>query len=135
MSFILQRFNQNVDPLNSYLLIAQDFCTRYYAAYDVNLLNLADCYYINSQFTVQDKETVGFQNWYNLIRSYGYTKFSHTNMTITTQPIHNLYILISVAGTVYLNDWGFSNSFVETILLQRDEYNNFRVFSTILKIF
>lgn len=133
MSFNLVKPNQNiVDVRLSYKHIAEEFCKYYYTLYDANFSLLASLYYPQSQFTYQHIEVSGFDNLLNFV---GYdTKFTHHNLNVAVQPIGHANLMITVTGTITMNDSIFQHRFVETLFIQKDDCNRLKVFGTVFKV-
>lgn len=136
MSFTLVRtVHPNLaDVRLNYKQIADEFCKYYYTLYDANMALLSTLYYPESQFTYQDSEFNGFDNLLNGLRMNGIYKFTHHSLNITTQPFGPANIIINIIGILSINDSIYQNKFIETIVLQRDDFNMLRIFSTIFKI-
>lgn len=136
MSFNLIRTNgsQLIDVRNNYKQIADDFLPKYYTVYDNNFNELSTLYYPDSQFTYQDNELIGFNALSQKLYESGVYKFTHHNMTISTQPIGPSNMIITIIGLISLNDSIFTNKFVETLYIQRNDQNKFGICSTIFKM-
>jgi len=136
MSFNLFRKSQPVqlDIRQNYKKLAEDFCRQYYSHYDNNFLELSHVYYPDSQFTYQGQEFTGFNTLLKKLFENGIGKFTHYSMNITSQPIGPSHMLININGLVSLNDSIFTNKFIETLFVKRDDMNNLHVCSTIFKV-
>jgi len=136
MSFNFVRYGQaNLPDIGiNYPQIAQELCLQYYNSYDANMRSLSSIYYPTSQFTIQENECIGFNNFIDLLTSKNINRITHHNVHITAQPIKPAHLLVTATGIITLNDSVHSNKFVETLLFQRDDNNIFKIHSTILKV-
>ena len=136
MSFNLFRANnpQLIDIRHNYKELAEELCRYYYTIYDNNFQELANIYYADSQFTYQDQEITGFNTLLQKLRETTVSKFTHYDMNVSAQPIGSSNLIITVIGSIALNDSIFMNKFIETLYIQRDDANVLRVCSTIFKI-
>lgn len=137
MSFsLVRKVDPNlVDVRSNYKNIAGDLLTTYYNTYDSNFPELARMYYSDSQFTYREYEFFGFNNLLSLIKDkYNVFKFTHTIMHATVQPIGKTDLLVSVHGSLSVNNMTHSDKFIETLLIRRDDDNKFYILSTIFKI-
>jgi hypothetical protein len=136
MSFNLINIQQSnlIDMRTYYKKIAEEFCIKYYSVYDNNYAALKDLYYLDSQFTYQDQEFIGFDTLTNKLRDSGIYKFTHHNMNVTTQPIGPNQMILTILGHISINNSSIKNNFVETISIFRDDYNIMRIGGTIFKI-
>lgn len=136
MSFNLTRLPtpKLIDIRSNYQEITEEFCKYYYSIYDTNFIALSTLYYLESQFTFQNEEFIGFYNLVNKIKSHGLEKFTHSNLNVNVQPIGQKNLEIIIYGHISLNDSIFSNKFIENVILQRDDNNRIFVISTIFKI-
>jgi len=137
MSFCLFRISEQKtlkDLRQDYKQTAYDFCTQYYTNYDHYLYDLSSFFTQDAQFTYQDSEFTGFNNFINKIKESGSTRIVHQDMNITAQPIGPGQMLIVVLGLITINDSIFPRRFTETLLLQRNEYNRLQITSTIFKL-
>lgn len=135
MSFNLIRYGQQnlPDIATNYLQLAQELCCQYYNTFDANIKSLANIYYPTSQFTIQEFECIGFNNFVDFLTSKNINKITHHNIHITAQPIKPSHILITTTGIMTFNDLLPTTRFVETLLFQREDNNIFKIHSTILK--
>lgn len=134
MSFSLVRKTDPnlVDVITNYKKIGEEFLIYYYNIYDTNFPHLSHLYYKESQFTFRDKEIYGFNNLLNIIiNNYKINKFTHSVVHATVQPINNTDLLISVHGLVSVNNSPHYDKFIETIVLRRNDSNNFAILNTI----
>lgn len=137
MSFsLVRKVDPNlVDVRTNYKKIAEDLLTLYYNTYDSDYSGLTRMYYSDSQFTYRDYEFYGFENLVKLWREkYGVFKFTHTIVHSTVQPIGKTDLLVSVHGTLSVNNSVHADKFIETLLIRREDDNTFKIMSTIFKI-
>ena len=144
MSFNLFRTYQPTQQLQSqlhlidvkqyYKQIANDFIPKYYAVYDTNFNELSNIYYPNSQFSYQDDEFIGFNALLEKLKINNIYKFTHYAMNVSVQPMGSENLVITIFGSMSVNDSILINHFIETLYIQRDNKNNFGVYSTIFKI-
>lgn len=126
--------NNQIDVRLNYRRITEEFCKYYYFLYDTNFFQLNGLYLPDSYFTYLDEEFVGFNSLYEKIRQNNIYKFTHHKMNITSQPVGEKTLLIMTTGCLTINDSIFQQKFAETILLQRDDNNNFFVNRTIFRL-
>ena len=137
MSFNLFRISEQKtlkDLRQDYKQTAYDFCTQYYTNYDHYLHELASLYTPDAQFTYQNSEFTGFNNFLLKIKETGSTKFVHQDMNITAQPIGPGQMVIVVLGLITINNTIFPMKFTETLVLQRNEFNRLQIVSSIFKL-
>lgn len=127
-----------VDVRANYKQLAYDFCVQYYNTFDLNFQNLIYIYKPDSMFTFMDQEVIGYNNLYNLwINNYGIYKFTHVITSITSQPVGTKTLLISVVGTIKVNDHLYASPdqpFVETLIIQKDADEIFYIHGTMFKL-
>lgn len=133
MSFNLIRTTNCIDIRTNYKQLADEFCKYYYSLYDTNFYQLSNLYYQDAQFTYLDEEILGFNNFFEKLKINGNYKFTHHQMNINAQPIGQNNLLISIVGTISINDSIYQNKFIETILIQKDDFNRILICSTIFK--
>lgn len=137
MSFNLFRVSdqKNLQDLRiNYKQTAYDFCTQYYTNYDHYLTDLMPFFTQETQFTYQNTEFTGFNNFLLKLKGDNVTKFAHQDMNITVQPIGPGQMIIIVLGLITINSAVFPSKFIETLLLQRNEFNKLQIISTIFKL-
>lgn len=136
MSFNLVRtVNSNlIDIRPNYKHIADEFCKYYYTVYDTNFPALSQLYYFDSQFTYQEQEFNGFNIWINGLVNSGVHKFTHHSLNITAQPLSPSDLIITILGTLSVNDSIYQNKFIEILILRRDENNTIHICSTIFRL-
>ncbi|ARF11700.1 hypothetical protein Klosneuvirus_2_136 [Klosneuvirus KNV1] len=136
MSFTLTRIGETklIDVQYKYKQLAAEFCKFYYSTYDKNFKDLANSYHPKAQFTVNDVEVSGINNFFNLLEHFGFRSCVHHDLNVQCQPIGEENLLLNVSGSITINNSIFINKFVETLLIQRDNFNHFYIFSTMLKI-
>lgn len=137
MSFsLIRKVDPNlVDVRANYKQIAEELLSIYYNTYDADYTGLTRMYYPDSQFTYRDYEFFGFENLVKLWREkYNVFKFTHTVVHSTVQPVGKTDLLVSVHGTLSVNNSLYQDKFVETLLIRREDDNTFRIMSTIFKI-
>lgn len=135
MSFVLTKVNSyGGNSLTDYKKIAQDFCLEYYTLYDDDCTKLRKMYHSEALFLYLDNEITGFSNWLQILRNNSYYKFIHHNMHVGSMPINESNILMTITGTITLNNNSKENTFTETILLEKDKNNNFCICATIFKV-
>jgi len=118
-----------------YKNLANEFCDYYYTTYDNSLSDLSDMYKYDSIFTYLGTDLKGFLKYKNRIEKfYEITKFSHTINEIISQPLNKKTILITVTGTVRINNDTNDNKFHETITLQKDNDDNYHIHNTIFNL-
>lgn len=133
MSFNLIKTQKNVNLHADYKNIAQQFCLEYYTLYDDNVEKLGKMYYSESLFLYLDTEITGFNNWINALKHNNYNNFTHHNMNVSTIPINDTNLQVTICGTLTLNNNIIENKFIESILLQRDNNNAFYICTTLFK--
>ena len=131
--------NPNIINVGSlYKSIAQEFCNKYYTTYDTNYQNLIHFYKPESFITYQQVEVSGFNNLYQLFVNNNMTKFTHSIISIDAQPMGVKTVMITVLGTVKINDYllnSKSNSFSESFILQKDDLTQtFYIYNHICRI-
>lgn len=124
-----------IDVNYKYKQIAEEFCKYYYNLYDNDFKRLASSFHPDAQITIKDIEIHGFDNYYKFLEQNGITKFTHHDMAISCQPLGDASLILTVNGTITVDNSIFVNKFIETLVLQRNEFNRFYIFSCILKIF
>ena len=136
MSFNLTKIGETklINVQHKYKQLAEEFCKFYYSTYDKNFKDLADSYHPKAQFTVNTVEVSGVNNYFNLLENCDARSFVHHDLNVQAQPIGEDSVLINVSGTLTVNNSIFENKFIETLLIQRDNFNRFYIFSTMLKI-
>ena len=153
MSFSLQNnslnphFNMNLnipappaqqvlpDMRLSYKTVAEDFCRQYYNMYDTNFGQLASYYTQDAIFTFLDEELVGFNKLYERISQYNIYRFTHHTINVNSQAVGLYGLMVTVTGKVSVNDSIFQQNYVETIILQMDEYGTLFVTNSTFKLF
>lgn len=133
MSFYLTRTNTNTNVMTDYKKIAEAFCLEYYTAYDDNIEKLRKFYHADAKFLYFDHEFNGFNEWYNVIKHNNFYRFVHLNMDVNVIPICDSNLLITITGGIQINNSG-EIKFVENILLQKDNNNNFCICTTMFKL-
>lgn len=123
-----------IDVRKNFRKLTEEFCEFYYSTYDNNFPELAKIYKPESIFTYLDEEFTGFDSVFQRVKQYEIYNFTHHILHINAQPVGDRTILINVDGTISTNHSSFRQKFDETILLQRDDQNNFSVFHTIFKL-
>lgn len=121
------------DIRNCYKTLADSFCKYYYSFYDINLLALNNLFYPNTQFTFNNEELYGFNNFVNKLNSLGYYKFTHYTMEVNSQPIGPNHLLLNIYGIMSVNDSILRHKFIETILIQKDLDQSYHIYSVIFK--
>ena len=136
MSFNLTRIGETklIDVNYKYKQVATKFCKFYYSTYDKNIKDLSNSYHPKAQFTVNDVEVAGVNNFFNLLEQNNLRSFTHHDLNVQCQPIGDDNLLLNITGTITVNGSIFINKFTETILVQRDNFNPFYIFSTMLRI-
>jgi len=124
-----------IDVNYKYKQIAEEFCKYYYNLYDNDLKKLAGTFHPEAQFTIKDIEISGFDNYYKFLEQHNLTKYTHHDIIVSCQPIGDSNLILTVNGTITINGSIFVNKFIETLFIQRNDFNRFYVFSCILKIF
>lgn len=137
MSFVLTRIGETklINVNYKYKQLAEEFCKSYYSTYDKNIKDLSNMYHPKAQFTLNNVEVSGVNNYFNLLENSGLNSFVHHDLNVQSQPIGDDSLLVNVSGTLTVNNSIFENKFIETLLVQRDNFNHFYIFSTMLKIF
>lgn len=137
MSFNLTRIGETklIDVNYKYKQLAEEFCKFYYSTYDKNFKDLANSYHPKAQFTVNEIEASSVNNFFNLLEQCGLRSCVHHDLHVQAQPIGEENLLLNISGTITINNSIFINKFIETILIQRDNFNKFYIFSTMLKIY
>lgn len=134
MSFHLTRLSRtNAHVTMDYKRIAEEFCLEYYTLYDNNIESLQKLYHPEAKFVYLDHEFISFHNWSNALRCNNYYKFTHNDMSINVIAVNNLNLLITITGTMIVNNSCLEQKFTENILLQKDVGNNFYICTTIFK--
>lgn len=133
MSFQLTKTTKNFTVYQDYKQIAQDFAMEYYTAYDNGIDKLQHFYNNDAKFLYLDHEIVGYTNWANALRHNNFNKFNHGDMNVNVLPINDTNLLITIVGSVNINNSIFDNKFMENIVLERGYNNNFSVSNTIFK--
>lgn len=123
-----------IDVNYKYKQIAEEFCKYYYNLYDNDFKRLASSFHPDAQITINDKEIYGFDNYYKFLEQSCMTKFTHHDMVISCQPLGDSSLILTVNGTITISNSIFINKFIETLVLQRNEFNRFYIFSCILKL-
>ena len=126
--------NYHINVRRNYRNIAQKFCSAYYYTYDHNPRALYNYYTPTSIFMYIDEELTGFNAVYNKMMHYDMYKFTHHYINVGGMPVGNNSILITVNGTMSINDSNVHYGFTETILLKRVYGSKFFVLNTILKL-
>ena len=141
MSFVLAPYVQpttvpiqEIDTRHSYREITKEFCIQYYTMYDSSFMNLANFYAPDSCFTYLDEEIVGFYGLVQRLRQYGIWKFTHHHVNVNSQPLSSSAVLITVTGTISVNNSVLHNRFSETMVLQRMNANKFYVVNTMFRL-
>lgn len=124
-----------IDVNYKYKQIAEEFCKYYYNIYDNDFKKLASTFHPDAQFTLNNLEIGGFENYNRFLEQNGTRKFEHHDVIVSCQPIGDSNLILTVHGTMSINDSIFVNKFMETLFIQRNEFNRFYVFSCMLKIF
>ena len=137
MSFsLIRKTDPNlVDVRSNYKKIAEELMTQYYNLYDADFPSLARMYHPESQFTYRDNEFYGFPKLLSLIKdTYRVYKFTHSVVHLTVQPINRTDLLIMTHGLLSINNSTHSDKFIETLVIRRDDSNQFCIISTIFKL-
>jgi hypothetical protein len=116
--------------------IASQFCKQYYDTYDNQFSNLVNLYNTKSVFTYCEEEFLNFESLNNrLVNYYKVNSFQHVINKIDAQPVGDKGILITINGTVKVNNLHHEQSFIETIFLEEDIDNVMFVINTIFRVF
>ncbi|MBA42936.1 MAG: hypothetical protein CMF62_02865 [Magnetococcales bacterium] len=116
--------------------IAKQFCNEYYYAYDTEFKSLLKFYNNKSVFTFCEEEFLNFETLNNrLVNYYMVNSFKHDINKIDAQPVGEKGILITIVGTVKVNNLHHDQDFVETILLEENKDNVMFVINTIFRVF
>jgi hypothetical protein len=119
--------------MTDYKRIAEEFCLEYYKLYDDNVEKLKKMYHPDSKFVYFDHEFAGFDEWFKTIKYNNFIKFTHMNMSVNVIPVSELNLLMTIIGTIYINNT--ERKFTENIMLQKDNYgNNFLICTTMFKL-
>ena len=124
-----------IDVNYKYKQIAEEFCKYYYNLYDNDFKRLASSFHPEAQFTVKDVEICGFDNYYKFLEQHGLDKYTHHDIVVSCQPVGDSHLILTVNGTITISNSIFVNKFIETLFLQRNEFNRFYILSCMLKIF
>lgn len=123
------------DVRNNYKGVAEEFCKYYYHNYDNTFQNLASIFLADSKFTFIGTEIIGFNNLYNHMVSLGISNINHTVLEITSQPLGQKTILISVIGTISVNK-NIPQKFIDIFILQlNDSTNTYFIHNNIFLVF
>ncbi len=126
--------NRNINVRLQYKNIAQKFCSEYYRIYDTNPRDLHRYYTPRSIFVYIDEELTGFNALYGKMMHYNMYIFTHHTMNVSAMPVGINGILITVNGTMSINNSFEHIRFTETILLKKAYGTQFFAMNTILKI-
>lgn len=129
--------NNNISLIDvgaNYRMITEEFCKYYYKLFDNNFLQLNEIYQADSFFTFLDEEMIGFCNLVEKIKQYNIQKFTHQTINVNSQPIGERTLLINTCGKLSVNDSMIQYHFSETILLQRDDNNRFKIHRSMFKL-
>lgn len=120
----------------TYKLITDEFIKFYYGLYDTNFIKIG-CLYTNYPcITFADEEFNNFMDLYKKItKDYNIHKFNHKITSYSGQPIGDKLIIISINGTISINNNYFQEGkFSETICLIKDNdkyYINNSIFNPV----
>jgi len=118
-----------------YKQIAADFCTYYYSIYDTNINELESLYKFDSIFTYLGQEIKGFSKLcYCIKNKHKIYKFDHIINNTCSQPLGKKTILITVMGIVKTNDCIDGDAFHETIIIQKDNDDNYFIHNSVFTI-
>lgn len=133
----LQNLTQTTlpDMRVNYKVIAEDLCKNYYNLYDNNFGQLSSLYTLETIFSFLDEELVGFTNFSERIRQYNIYKFTHHTVNVNSQPVGSYALLLTVTGKVSVNNSIYQQNYVETLLLQMDEYGRMFITNNTFKLF
>jgi hypothetical protein len=123
-----------IDIRNNYNSIGLEFLKYYYRLWDNNFPAIGNLYCDNPAITYLDIDYTNFNNYMWSIRNQGIYKFSHWNYNWKCQPINNNSILIAVTGNISTNDSIYCRKFTETIIIQRDIFDNWYILNTIFQL-
>jgi len=124
----VNKVNNNVnliDVYSEYRNLTEGFCNYYYDLFDNNFPDLSGLFKNDCMITYLDEEMSGFNEYFSKIKQYNIYNFTHHEINVNSQPVGSSGLLITTTGTISINNSIFRNKFSETILLVRDDQNNF----------
>ncbi|CAH6421289.1 Nuclear transport factor 2 [uncultured virus] len=123
-----------IDIRTNFKKITEEFCKIFYATYDSSFVQLGLFFNQNAFITYMDEEFIGFTNLIEKLKLYNIYKFAHHTAHVNSQPIGEKTLLITVSGTLSVNDSIYSQRFMETFFIQRDDQNHFAIYHCIFKL-
>ena len=131
-----QQLHQQISQSNhlSYTTIAMNFCNFYYTNYDNNFASLTALFSDNAHITFQGEEFLGFNNYITKLKQFSIVRFKHDTVNCVVQPITPDKIMISSHGYIHINNATNKHVYIETLVLQKDIFNNFSIVNNIVKI-
>lgn len=130
----LPQTSNNFDMKLHYRIFSEEFFRYFYNLYDTNYAGLHFFFSKNSTLTFSNEEYCGYNDLLFRLQQKGIMKFTHTNLSINAQPVDNRFLLATVTGVVSINNSFLQNRFVETILLQRDDYGKVTIFNMMFRV-
>ncbi len=128
-------FNVNLfNVMEKYRELTESFCNHFYTHYDDNFPELGNLFLNDTKITYLDEELTGFNQLFERIKGYNIFNFKHHKIDVNSQPVGQRTLLITVNGKISINNSFEIQRFVETILLQRDDNNQFYIHNYMFKL-
>lgn len=124
--------NANVNVNKDYKKIAQDFCEKYYVAFDNNFMAIGNLCKNKTKFTFFRKEVMGFNKLFKLLQKHNIYTFKHHNIDVNAQPINDNSLLIHSTGSLSINGSN-QKKYSETLILHKNTKNRFYIKNLIIK--
>ena len=126
-------FNSNlVNVMDSYREVTEGFCDHFYGHYDNDFPQIGKLFLNDTYVTYLDEELSGFTQLFDRIKQYNIYNFKHHKLNVNSQPVGPRTLLLTVNGKISINHSFETHTFTETILLQRDDRNEFHIHNYML---
>lgn len=128
-------FQNLINIRNQHSVISSEFCKNYYGTWDNNFPMIRNLYSEESMISFLGNEFHSFDQVFDWVKSQGIFRFSHLNITGTSQIINNNSILINVTGTINIQGYygSFNHYFVETLII-RNGCNRWHITNSLFRL-
>lgn len=125
------RFSWNkkdsTNVFENYREITESLTKDFFQCLDSDLYNMHNYFTDQVLITFLNSEFIGYNTLYNEMSKDNIWKLKHSNLNCCGQPLDNNSILITVTGDVQVNGSFVKNSFTTTLVLNKDNSDNFMI--------